>query len=34
MNPKIVAEIERVRRQLHEDPTPPMTSDTEEVIAA
>jgi hypothetical protein len=34
MNPKTVAEIERLRRQLHEDPAPPATADTEEVIAA
>jgi transposase-like protein len=34
MNPKTVAEIERLRRQLREDPAPPATVDTEEVIAA
>ena len=34
MNPKTVAEIERLRRQLREDPAPPMTSDAKEVIAA
>ena len=34
MNPKTVAEIERLRRQLREDPAPPLTVDTEEVIAA
>ena len=34
MNPKTVAEIERLRRQLREDPAPPTTDDTEEVIAA
>ena len=34
MNPKTVVEIERLRRQLREDPVPPVTDDTEEVIAA
>jgi hypothetical protein len=34
MNPKTVAEIERLRRQLREDPAPPVTVDAEEVIAA
>jgi putative transposase len=34
MTPKTVAEIERLRRQLREDPAPPMTVDAEEVIAA
>ena len=34
MNPKTVAEIERLRRQLREDPAPPVTDDPEEVIAA
>jgi len=34
MSPKTVAEIERLRRQLREDPAPPVTVDTEEVIAA
>jgi putative transposase len=34
MNPKTVAEIERLRRHLREDPAPPMGDDTEEVIAA
>jgi putative transposase len=34
MNPKTVAEIERLRRQLRENPAPPATDDTEEVIAA
>ena len=34
MNPKTVAEIERLRRQLREDPAPPTADDTEEVIAA
>lgn len=34
MNPKTVAEIERLRRQLREDHAPPATDDTEEVIAA
>ena len=34
MNPKTVAEIERLRRQLREDPAAPVTVDTEEVIAA
>lgn len=34
MNPKTVAEIERLRRQLRENPAPPVTVDTEEVLAA
>ena len=34
MNPKTVAEIERLRRQLRQDPAPPVTDDTKEVIAA
>jgi putative transposase len=34
MNPKTVAEIERLRRQLREDPAPPVTVEAEEVIAA
>jgi putative transposase len=34
MNPKTVAEIERIRRQLRDTPAPPATTDTEEVIAA
>ena len=34
MNPKTVAEIERLRRQLRDGPAPPATTDTEEVIAA
>jgi hypothetical protein len=34
MNPKTVAEIERLRRQLREDPAPPANVDSEEVIAA
>jgi hypothetical protein len=34
MNPKTVAEIERLRRQLRDTPAPPATTDTEEVIAA
>jgi putative transposase len=34
MNPKTVAEIEQLRRQLREDPAPPLTVDAEEVIAA
>jgi putative transposase len=34
MNPKTVAEIERLRRQLRQDPAPPVTVDAEEVIAA
>src|SRR5271155_1391520 len=34
MNPKTVAEIERLRRQLREDPAPPATIDAKEVIAA
>jgi transposase-like protein len=34
MNPKTVAEIERLRRQPREDPAPPATVDAEEVIAA
>src|SRR5271154_4622880 len=34
MNPRTVAEIERLRRQLREDPAPPTTVDAEEVIAA
>lgn len=34
MNPKTVAEIERLRRQLREDPAQPATPDAEEVIAA
>ena len=34
MNPKTVAELERLRRQLRKDPAPPATVDTEEAIAA
>jgi transposase-like protein len=34
MNPKTVAEIERLRRQLRKDFAPPTTVDAEEVIAA
>ncbi|HEX7513287.1 MAG TPA: IS256 family transposase [Candidatus Methylomirabilis sp.] len=34
MNPKTVAEIERLRRQLRDGPAPRPTTDTEEVIAA
>jgi hypothetical protein len=34
MNPKTVAEIERLRRQLADGSTPPVTDDAEEVIAA
>jgi putative transposase len=34
MNPKTVAEIERLRRQLRERQAPPATTDAEEVIAA
>jgi putative transposase len=34
MNPKTVANIERLHRQLCQDPAPPMTVDAEEVIAA
>ena len=34
MNPKTVAEIEWLRRQLAEDPAPPATVDAEEVMAA
>src|SRR5271157_3551119 len=34
MNPKTVAEIERLRRQLRQDPEPPVTVEAEEVIAA
>ena len=35
MNPKTVAEIERLRRQLRDTTTtPPATTNTEEVIAA
>jgi hypothetical protein len=34
MNPKTVAEIERLRRQLRQDPAPPLADDTEQVIAA
>jgi putative transposase len=34
MNPKTVAEIERLRRQLRAEPAPPATVDAEEVIAA
>jgi hypothetical protein len=34
MNPKTVAEIERLRRQLRENPAPPVTTETQEVIAA
>jgi hypothetical protein len=34
MNPKTVAEIERLRRQLRENPTPQAVTDTEEVVAA
>lgn len=34
MNPKTVAEIERLRRELRQPQSPPSTADTEEVIAA
>jgi hypothetical protein len=34
MNPKTVAEIEHLRRQLCDIPAPPATTDAEEVIAA
>ena len=34
MNPRTVAEIERLRRQLRDTPAQPATTDTEEVIAA
>ncbi len=34
MNPKTVAEIERLRRQLRADTAPHVTDDTKEVIAA
>lgn len=34
MTPKIVAEIERLRRELHHPQDPPLIVDTEEVIAA
>jgi hypothetical protein len=34
MSPKTLAEIQRLRRQLRENPAPPVTDDTEEVIAA
>src|ERR1035437_1130500 len=34
MNPRTAAEIQRLRRQPREDPAPPMTIDTDEVIAA
>jgi putative transposase len=34
MNPRTVAEIERLRRQLRDTPAPPTTTDTVEVIAA
>ena len=34
MNPRTVAEIERLRRQLRNHPAPQATTDTEEVIAA
>ena len=34
MNPKTVAEIERLRRQQRDTPAPPATTNTEEVIAA
>jgi transposase-like protein len=34
MNPKTVAEIERLHRQLRDHPAPQATTDTEEVIAA
>jgi putative transposase len=34
MNPKTVAEIEHLRRELHHPQTPPVTVDTEEAIAA
>ncbi len=34
MSPKTVAEIERLRRQLRDNHTPPATDDTEEMIAA
>jgi hypothetical protein len=34
MNPKTVAEIERLRRQLRDDHAPQTTTNTEEVIAA
>ena len=34
MNPKTVAEIERLRRQLADVPAPPATVEAEEAIAA
>jgi hypothetical protein len=34
MNPKTVAEIERLRRQLRDNHAPPTTDDAQEVIAA
>jgi putative transposase len=34
MNPKTVAEIERLPRELHTNTSPPTSADTEEVIAA
>jgi putative transposase len=34
MTPKTVAEIERLRRELHTNTSPPTSADTEEVIAA
>ncbi len=34
LNPKTVAEIERLRRQLRDTPSPPATADTKELIAA
>ncbi len=34
MNPKTVAQIERIRRQLRQDPAPPATVEAEEAIAA
>ena len=34
MNPKTITEIERLRRQLRDNPAPPATTNTEEVIAA
>lgn len=34
MNPKTIAELERLRRELHQPQTPPNTLDTEKAIAA
>jgi hypothetical protein len=34
MTPKIVAEIERLRRELHHPQVSPLTVDTQEMIAA